>query len=46
MNKLKQLKEKYIKIFKKVKDEKFYENLNNYLEFEKIEFKHIPFTNW
>lgn len=39
---IKQLKGKYIKIFKKIKDEKFYENLKNFLEFEKIEFEYIP----
>lgn len=39
---IKQLKEKYIKIFKKIKDEKFYENFKDFLEFENIEFDYIP----
>lgn len=39
---IKQLKEKYIKIFKKIKDEKFYENFKDFLEFEKIEFEYTP----
>lgn len=38
----KQLKEKYIKIFDKIKDEKFYENFKDFLEFEKIKFEYIP----
>lgn len=38
----KQLKEKYIKIFDKIKNEKFYENFKDFLEFENIEFEYIP----